>query len=91
MELNKKAAGLTAGILWGLTVMLVTWFLLFVGSPGALISKIGVIYRGYSYSFIGGIVGLIWGFVDGFICGWLFAWIYNMFAASKKKVEGDEG
>ncbi len=93
MILKKRAVGLAAGIMWGLTVMLGTWWLLYIGSAGGTISKLGAIYFGYSYSFVGGIIGLLWGFVDGFICGVIFAWLYNMFAksASAPKAEGEEG
>ena len=92
MKLNKNAAGLAAGILWGLCIMLGTWFMLLVGSPGHTITKLHVFYFGYSFTFVGGIIGLIWGFIDGFICGFLFAWLYNMFAKSKgQRAEGNEG
>jgi len=83
MELKKRAVALTSGILWGLTVMLGTWFLLMTGSGGVTISKLHAFYFGYSFTFVGGIIGGVWGFVDGLICGFLFAWLYNML--SKKK------
>ncbi len=84
MELRKGALGISFGLVWGVAVMLGTWWLLYMGSPGGTISKLGAFYYGYSYSFIGGIIGLIWGFVDGFVCGFLVAWIYNMFNKSSK-------
>ena len=58
--------------------MLGTWWLMFMGSPGDIISKLGGFYFGYTYSFVGGIIGFIWGFVDGFITGVLIAWFYNL-------------
>jgi ABC-type nitrate/sulfonate/bicarbonate transport system permease component len=79
MELNKTALGISLGLIWGLAVMLGTWWLMYNGSPGATISKLGAFYFGYCYSFWGSIIGFIWGFIDGFICGFLIAWIYNMF------------
>ena len=78
MELRKRSLGFALGLMWGLCVMLGTWFLLIVGSRGGTISLLGALYRGYSYSFVGGIIGFIWGFVDGFICGFLIAWFYNL-------------
>jgi hypothetical protein len=84
MELHKTALGLTLGIIWGLTVMIGTWWLLYMGSPGSTIAKLGAFYYGYSYSFFGGIIGLIWGFIDGFICGFVFAWLYNFLSKTKK-------
>ncbi len=77
MELRKRNLGFALGLVWGLAVMLGTWWLLYWGSPGAIISKLSGFYWGYTYSFAGGIVGFIWGFVDGFICGVLIAWFYN--------------
>ena len=78
MELRKRNLGFALGMIWGLAVMLGTWWLLYWGSPGEIISKICAYYFGYSYSFVGGIIGFFWGFVDGFICGVLIAWFYNM-------------
>ena len=78
MELRKRSLGIAIGLIWGLGIMLLTWWLLFMGSPGSFISKLGVVYLGYSYSFVGGIIGFIWGFIDGFITGFLIAWIYNL-------------
>jgi Na+/proline symporter len=83
MQLHKTALGLTFGIMWGLTVMVGTWWLLYMCSPGGTISKLGVFYYGYSYSFFGGIIGFVWGFIDGFICGFVFAWLYNLLSKPK--------
>lgn len=82
MKLSKKAFGLTAGIITGAAVFLLTNFLLLKGSEGKTISVLGQIYFGYSFSFLGSIVGLIWGFIYSFIGGWLFASIYNLFIKS---------
>ena len=78
MELRKRNLGLALGLLWGLAVMLGTWWLLLMGSGGETISKLHAFYFGYNFSFVGGIIGFIWGFVDGFICGVLIAWFYNL-------------
>ena len=83
MKLKVKAFALTCGILWGLLILFATWWLLYWGSPGETISKIGGFYIGYSYSWFGGIIGLIWGFVDGLICGAIFAWLYNKLTGLK--------
>jgi hypothetical protein len=78
MELRKRNLGFALGMVWGLAVMFGTWWLLFMGSPGDTISKLGGFYFWYSFSFVGGIVGFIWGFIDGFICGVLIGWFYNL-------------
>ncbi len=79
MELRKTALGLTFGLLWGLIILLGTWWLLLRGAPGEVISKLSAYYIGYSYSLIGSIFGFIWGFIDGFIAGVLIAGFYNFF------------
>ena len=78
MELRKRSLGFALGLTWGLAVMLGTWWLLLMGSRGGTISLLGAFYYGYTFTFVGGIIGLIWGFIDGFICGFLIAWFYNL-------------
>ena len=83
MNLSKRALGLSLGLIWGLTVLITTWWLLIAGSSGSTISNVGRFYFGYSFSWIGGIIGLLWGFVDGFVCGFIIAWLYNIFNKDK--------
>ncbi len=80
MKLNVKAYALTCGILWGLAVLLGTWWLLIRGADGEIITKLSAFYIGYSYSWGGAVIGLLWGFVDGLIVGAIFAWVYNKLA-----------
>lgn len=87
MELRKRAFGVAFGVVWGLVILLGTWFIVIKGTEGLMISKLSTFYIGYSSSFAGGIIGFIYGFVTGFIAGFLFAWIYNMankFISKKK-------
>ena len=84
MKLKPNALGLTAGIIWGVGLMLVTWWsLILYPTGGAILQLIGRFYIGYSVSFLGSIIGLIWGFIDGLICGYIFALLYNLFAKEK--------
>lgn len=80
MKLNIKALGLASGIVWGLSIFLLTYWFIIVGQPGTTLVKLSAIYFGYSVTWYGAFVGLIWGFVDGFIGGALLAWVYNKFA-----------
>jgi hypothetical protein len=82
MKLNIKAFALTCGILWGLGLLFLTWwFIAFDGATGEP-TLIGKLYRGYTISPIGSVVGLVYAFFDGLIGGTLFAWLYNKIAAS---------
>ncbi|MCP3940726.1 MAG: hypothetical protein GY710_04495 [Desulfobacteraceae bacterium] len=77
MKLNVKAFALTGGILWGLGLFLLTWWIIaFDGATGEP-TLIGRLYRGYTISPTGSFIGLGWAFVDGLIGGAIFAWLYN--------------
>lgn len=81
MKLNIKAFALTCGLVWGLGLFFLTWWIIaFDGSTGE-VTLIGRLYRGYSISPMGSIIGLIWAFIDGLIGGAIFAWLYNLIAA----------
>ena len=77
MKLNVKAFGLTCGLFWGLGLFALTWWIIaFDGATGQR-TLIGQLYRGYSISPAGSVVGMIWAFFDGGIGGLVFAWLYN--------------
>lgn len=83
MKLSKRALGFSLGLVWGLAILLVTWWFLFIkGTPGEYLTKLHTVYIGYSVSLGGSIIGFIWGFVHGFIAGVLIAWFYNLFSKS---------
>lgn len=74
MKLHVRSFACACGIMWGIGVFILTWWImLFEGQ----FSFLTLVYRGYSISPLGSIVGLVWGLVDGFIGGLIFAWIYN--------------
>jgi hypothetical protein len=78
MKLNVKAFALTCALIWGIGLFLLTWWVIaFEGSTG-YVPFIGHLYRGYSISPAGSVIGLIWGFVDALIGGAIFAWLYNL-------------
>jgi len=83
VKLKPGALGLTAGIIWGVGLMLATWWSLVLDTGGNTMRLIANFYFGYSVSFLGSIIGLIWGFVDGLICGYIFALLYNLIAKEK--------
>jgi NhaP-type Na+/H+ or K+/H+ antiporter len=77
MKLNPKAFALALGLVWGVTVFLITNISLIRGGHGEHLSRLAQIYPGYTFTFLGSLIGLVWGFVTMFIVGWVFAWLYN--------------
>ena len=83
MKLNPRALAITAGIFWGVVVMLATWWVMLFDTGGQTIRLLQNFYIGYSVSIVGSLLGLVWGFVDGLICGYIFASLYNLFVREK--------
>ncbi len=78
MELRKRALGTALGIVWGVSIFLVTIWAVARGH-GQTFSQLGGYYLGYSVTYVGAVIGLIWGFIHGFIVGVLIAWLYDFF------------
>ncbi len=82
MKLNVMALGLASGLIWGLGLFVLTWWIIaFEGADAQRGTFIGSVYRGYSISAKGSFIGLAWGFLDAFVGGLIFAWLYNVLAA----------
>jgi len=81
MKLNVKAFALTCAIIWGFGLFLLTWWIILFDGPTGEITFIGRLYRGYSISPAGSLMGLLWAVVDGGVGGAIFAWLYNMIAS----------
>jgi hypothetical protein len=77
MKLNVKALALACGIFWGLALFFVTWWIIMFEGCSGDSTFIAYVYRGYSLSPIGSLIGLVWGFIDGLIGGAIFGWLYN--------------
>jgi len=87
MKLNVKAFALTASLVCGIGLFLLTWWvIIFEGASGTK-TVLGIVYRGYDISPVGSLVGLAWGLVDGLIGGAIFAWLYNLIAPRFSKQE----
>lgn len=87
MKLNVKSFALTTGLVWGIGLFLLTWWVIaFDGITGEP-TLIGRLYRGYCISPTGSIIGLIWAFIDGLIGGAIFAWLYNLISTSSSSKE----
>lgn len=81
MKLDVKAFALACGLLWGLGLFFLTWWMIAVGGATGETTFIGRIYLGYRISPAGSVIGLAWGFFDALIGGAIFAWLYNRLAA----------
>jgi hypothetical protein len=85
MKLNVKAFALTCGLIFGFGLFFLTWWIIaFDGATGEA-TFIGRIYRGYTISPGGSVIGLCWAFADWLIGGALFAWLYNGIASRLAK------
>ncbi|MDP8217942.1 MAG: bacteriophage holin [Candidatus Theseobacter exili] len=85
MKLNVKAFAFTCGIIWGLGLFFLTWWIIAFDGVTGEVTFIGRLYRGYSISPLGSIIGLVWAFVDGLVGGWIFAWLYNFISQHMQK------
>ena len=83
MKLNNKALALSAGIIWGLVIFLLTNISLLQGGAGDILSRLSHFYYGYKFSFIGSIIGLVWGFVTMYIVAYAFGFLYNKFCGKE--------
>jgi hypothetical protein len=80
MKLNIKAFALTCGILWGLGLFFLTWWLIAFDGAAGEPTLLGKVYLGYTVSPIGSVIGLFYAFFDALIGGAIFAWLYNKMA-----------
>lgn len=78
MKLDIRAFALACGILWGLGLFVLTWWIIAFDGASADPTLIGRVYRGYSLTPAGSLIGLAWGFIDGLVGGAIFAWLYNL-------------
>jgi len=89
MKLSVKAFALTCGLMWGFGLFFLTWWIIAFEGATKEVTTIGLVYRGYSISPLGSVLGLVWGFFDALIGGAIFAWLYNLLRGrSTKQAEG---
>ena len=80
MKLNVRAFALTCSLMWGFGLFFMTWWMIAFDGQTLEPTLIGKIYRGYTVTPVGSVVGLIWALIDGLIGGAIFAWLYNLLA-----------
>lgn len=79
MRIDVKAFALACAVLSAIGLMLGTWWIIAFDGPSTNPTWLGHIYRGYTLTWAGSLVGAAWGFVDGLMGGALFAWLYDFF------------
>lgn len=80
MRLNIKSFAAACGLIWGFGVLCFTWWRLLFEGRKEDDTLLGHIYRGYSITPIGSLIGFVWGLLDGAAGGLVFAWLYNRLA-----------
>jgi len=83
MKLDVRTFSLTCAIFWSLCVLIVTWWIIFFDGAKQGPTLLGRLYRGYSVTPLGSLIGFIWAFVDGYVGGAIFAWLYNKLLKKK--------
>jgi len=77
MRLHTKALALSAGIVVGGSVFIITLAGVFFGYGEVFLQLLESIYPGYSISLVGSAIGLVYGFLDGALCAGLIGYVYN--------------
>lgn len=85
MKLNIKAMSLAMGIILGLGLFLLAWWVILFDGSNTDPNVISILYRGYSFSPLGSLIGFLWGFADGAIGGACFAWVYNIIVTKSQQ------
>ena len=75
--LSIRSVALTLGIIGGVAMFLLTWWLIIIGNADGPTTLLERMYIGFSFTPLGSIIGAFWGFVDFGIGGAIFAWLYN--------------
>ncbi len=81
MKLNVKAFAIAVALVWGLGIFMGTWWIILFDGASSDMTSLGQIYRGFTITPLGSVIGMLWGLVDGLIGGAIFAWLYNLIAA----------
>ena len=84
LRLNGRAWGIAAGLLLGGGLFIATNILVLKGGPnvGKHLRLLGVLFPGYSVTFVGSIIGFIYAFVLGYAIGRLIGGVYNKLVGS---------
>ena len=87
MRLNIKAFALACGLIWGLGLFCMAWWLILLEGNNPEPCLLNRLYPGYTMTPVGSLVGMVWGLVDAGIGGAIFAWLYNLISKKCPKSE----
>ncbi len=76
-RIDTKALGLTLGIIWGASVLIMALLAKFCNYGTGLIAALSTMYIGTEATFRGGTIGAIWAFCDAGVFGLAIGWLYN--------------
>ncbi len=82
MKLNVKAFAFTCALVWGLGVFALAWWVIAFDGAGGNVPLLGLMYRGFTFTPMGSVIGLLWALPDGLLLGALVAWLYNRLSAA---------
>ena len=83
MKLDVKIFALACSICWGFGLLSVTWWIILFDGKQEASTALGALYRGYTITPLGSLIGFIWAIVDGYVGGAIFAWLYNKLLTRK--------
>jgi len=78
-KLDVRAFSLALGSFWGVSVLMLGLASMIWRRGNKIVRLSAIVYRGYSATLSGSLIGAVWGFLDGAVSGLLIAWIYNKF------------
>ena len=84
-KLDPQSFGLTCGLVWGLGLFSLTWWIMAFEGRSEKPTGLSKLYRGYTISPRGSVIGLVWGFFDALVGGASFAWLYNLLIGRKER------
>ena len=79
MRLRPLGFGMSLGILWALSVAVISLLSIYLSYGTAIVTFLTTVYLGYELTLVGVLIGTGWAFLDGFVGGFLLAAVYNLF------------
>ncbi len=76
-KINTQKFGIAFGIAWSLFLIVITILNYFFNLGSPLVKLIASLYKGYSISLSGTLIGTLWAFISGYLWGLIIAYTYN--------------